>query len=134
MSRLLTSREPTIYSNDPPAMTQEEAAAQLLRYFSGTATPEDLADLLIPLPAVDLRSIPRDRWREFVLRSVTLPPELLPFITGQSTFTRVELDGLEDRIARFHGLTAPYFITAKAGPPFDAWLVYDPDDDPDTAL
>lgn len=115
-------------------MNLEEAAALMLRYVSGTARPEDLADLYTPLPAVDLRALPRDRWREFLLRSVVIPPELEPFINGQAAFTQLELDGLEDRIARFHKVTAPFFIVAQAGPPFDAWLIYDPDDDPNSTL
>ena len=115
-------------------MTQEEAAALALRLISDTTTPEDFADLYIPLPSVDLRTIPRAHWKDLDLRSVTLPPDIEPFIAGQTTFSRVELDGLEDRIARFHGLTAPFFITAQAGPPFDALLIYDPDDDPNAAV
>lgn len=107
-------------------MNPEEAAAIMSRYLAGEATPEDMADVLIPLPAVDLREVPKDDWRNHIMAAVQLPDDVKTFVEGQKEFTREELDRLEDRIATFYGVAEPFYITCESGPPFEAWLGKDP--------
>jgi hypothetical protein len=63
-------------------------------------------------PLVDLRLIPRDRWPEFFGRDVTLPPEVQRYLDGRELvpMTKEEIDGLEDAVARYHGVEAPYYV------------------------
>lgn len=104
-------------------MTPEELAAeQLARYLQRESTSEDMADLLIPPAAVDLRSIPQSEWKDHVQRPVLLPQDIRAFVEGQKEFTREELDRLEDRIAAFYGITDPFYVTCEAKPTFEAWL------------
>ncbi|MEA3210964.1 MAG: hypothetical protein QOE70_4021 [Chthoniobacter sp.] len=58
---------------------------------------------------IDLRSLPRDRWDEFIDFHLTLPPRLLDgFDPGPLPADSIE--ALEDAVARFHGITEPYFV------------------------
>lgn len=118
----------------PLQIMNQQQAAFLWRIISGTTTPDDAADLYVPLPSVDLRSIPRDGWREHVMRSVAIPPDLERFLAGQTAFTQDELNSIEDRLTAYHGVTSPFYITAKAGPPFDAWLGFDAHDHSNATL
>jgi hypothetical protein len=104
-------------------MNAQQAADLMSRYLAGTATPEDMADLLIPPgSAVDLRAVPADQWAKHLMGSVKLPEDIRAFVDGQEEFSREELDRLEDRIAAFYGIAEPYYITCEPGPPFEAWL------------
>lgn len=107
----------------PEEMNQDDAANLLRRYLKKQATEEDLADLHIPQPPVDLRSVPREQWREHLMGAVVLPEDVRAFVEGQQEFTREELDRLEDRIATFYGVQEPYYITCETNPAgFTAWL------------
>lgn len=104
-------------------MNQDDAANVMGRYLRKEATPEDMADLLIPPAAVDLREVPQAEWREHVMGAVKLPDDVRAFVEGQQEFTREELDRLEDRIAKFYGVAEPFYITCEMGPAgFEAWL------------
>lgn len=103
-------------------MNRQQAAEMMARYLRGEATPEDMADLLIPQPAVDLRTVPQEQWREHLMGAVVLPEDVRAFVDGQTEFTREELDRLEDRIAAYYGVQEPYYITCEAKPRFEAWL------------
>lgn len=106
-------------------MKQREHLNLLWRIISRTTTHEDAAELYVPLSPVDLRTIPRAEWRECIMRSVTVPPDVQRYLAGQTEFSQDELNAIEDRLSAFHGVTAPYYITAEAGPVFDAWLGFD---------
>lgn len=104
-------------------MNQEDAANLMGRYLRKEATPEDMADLLIPPAAVDLRAVPKAEWSKSVMVAVKLPDDVRAFVEGQQEFTREELDRLEDRIATFYGVTEPFYITCEMGAAgFEAWL------------
>lgn len=103
-------------------MTDKEAAELMNRYLRGEATAAEMADLLIPREAVDLKAVPREQWHEHLMAEVKLPGDVVRFVDGQDEFTPEELDRLEDRISTFYGITEPYYITCEPGPPFEAWL------------
>jgi hypothetical protein len=118
----MPAENPTPSEPRPPRTTLESAADAARRSLDGTARAEEAADLLIPLAPVDLRHIPKQQWREYLLRDVVIPPDCAVFVEGQTEFKREELDRLEDRIASYYGVTEPFYITAESTPIFHAWL------------
>jgi hypothetical protein len=91
----------------------EDAAALTLRVLDKTTTPDDIADLIITLPA---NAVPKEKWNSYVMRNVKLPPDCETYVDGQTTFTREELDALEDRIAAYYGVEEPFYINAESSP------------------
>lgn len=63
-------------------------------------------------PLVDLRTTPKEKWPEFYGRDVTLPPEVQKYLEGRERgpMSKEEIDGLEDAVARYHGVSAPHYI------------------------
>jgi hypothetical protein len=107
------------------SMNPRHAAEIMARYLDNKSAGEDLASLYIESAPADLRSIPREEWSSRVMQAVTLPADIVSFVEGQAAFTQEELDRLEDRIAAYHGVTEPFYITAEPGPPFFAWLGFE---------
>ena len=96
-------------------MNEEEAAKLIQKHLAGETTPEEAADLYLPPAAVDLRAVPFGEWPSMIQRSVALPEDVQKFVAGQEMFSQEELNSLEDRIAAFHGVEAPFYITAEPG-------------------
>ncbi|MGB8170965.1 MAG: hypothetical protein WCF18_25910 [Chthoniobacteraceae bacterium] len=70
---------------------------------------QEIVDAGGPLP-VDLRNVPRDRWDEFISFHVTLPAAVGATITEGEAIPPDQLDAYEDAVAKFHGVTEPYYI------------------------
>jgi hypothetical protein len=72
---------------------------------------DELAIVADKIRPIDLRSIPRERWDEFVNFHLTLPEHLLDAIGGGPVDPKL-VPALEEAVERFHGITAPYFVIA----------------------
>jgi hypothetical protein len=64
---------------------------------------------------VDLRSVPREKWDDYVDWDVALPPGVAKYLDGHiGPLTTEESDNMEIAIEKFYGIEAPYYITASA--------------------
>jgi hypothetical protein len=88
---------------DNPLADNKTAAAHL--------RDDELAIVADQIRPIDLRSIPRERWHEFVNFHLTLPEHLLDAIGGGPVDPKL-VPALEEAVERFHGITAPYFVIA----------------------
>ena len=103
-------------------MDIRKAADIFGRMMDGASTPEDIAESMIPPPAVDLSKIPREEWPKYDGHPLTLPPEIVRYIEGQSEFSQLESEALEDRVTAHFGITEPLFVVFEKGPPAELWL------------
>jgi hypothetical protein len=74
---------------------------------------QEIVDAGGPMP-VDLRNVPRERWDEFVAFYVTIPAAVAATITDGEPIPPDQIDAYEDAVAKFHGVTEPYYICLNA--------------------
>lgn len=61
---------------------------------------------------VNLRTIPRERWDEYLSFHLTVPPAVLTTLDGEP-IPPGQLDAYEDAVAHWHGITAPYYVSTS---------------------
>lgn len=72
----------------------------------GQTLEEHLDDLSALPRAMDLRTIPRERWVPGW--ELALPPAIERWIDGQTTFSTDEVHAIEEALEKHHGITAPF--------------------------
>jgi hypothetical protein len=65
-----------------------------------------------PIYPIDLRSVPKEHWKDYLAFHVVLPPEVSKYLDGRTGPIKDahEIAMLEDKVAAFHGVTLPYTI------------------------
>lgn len=102
--------------DEPPPLTpRTEQALRTLGIGSAGGTNAE--------PPIDLRTVPRERWPEYHCCALVLPPDVAGYVAGMDAPpTRIESDGIEDRVQAFYGISAPFLVVWKNG---EARLIYD---------
>src|SRR6266478_5701486 len=64
---------------------------------------------------VDLRSIPREKWDEFVNYQLVIPPDVAKSIEGEAPYDRQTVAAIEQAVEKWHGITPPFFAVMDVG-------------------
>ena len=67
---------------------------------------------------VDLRTVPRERWDEYDCYPLMQPPDVAAWVAGMEepvSQCQAERYAMEDRIAAFYGITAPWGVQYGRG-------------------
>lgn len=85
-------------------LESNHSAAAMLR-----DSEAEIARLAVPL--LDLRTVPREQWDALIDRELTLPPGVSAYLSKADFPLPTEhADAMTDSVARFHGITAPYYV------------------------
>jgi hypothetical protein len=74
---------------------------------------EELAIVAEKIRPIDLRTIPREQWDKYLDFQLTVPEHLLDAVEG-GPLDADTLRALDEAVERFHGITAPYYVTTTA--------------------
>jgi hypothetical protein len=66
----------------------------------------------MPLPPLDLRTVPREEWDHYQYRRLIWPPDIQLYVesTQGEKWTVEERNAIGERMEKFYGVSEPYFI------------------------
>ncbi len=69
-----------------------------------------------PGEPLDLRTVTPEKWDDHESMPLMVPPDVAKYLDGhEGSLSRVEQDGIEDRVAAFYGIADPWTVSWQAG-------------------
>ena len=106
---------------DPTNPAWKEMAEDVLesnRSFAALARDSELETVKFKDAPIDLRTIPREQWDQYIDYQVTLPPEVAGYLEGRDKselpMKKEEVHALEIALEKWHDVAEPYYISMCA--------------------